>query len=475
MADRAFLAGHLVNFRPRGSVREYRMLGWKQLEPFAHLGQRTMRLRAGTSDKRSRVATLSSTVAWLAWIAAEAVVKLPEGAALRSGGCDQDAEVIATLPAGTRVDLQSSIVDGGGVCFRAVLEWQGRTLRGNIAGSAVAGTETFDQARMLASGGSESVQVTTARQVESLRKTLSEPSLSGSGPILREASRLLDANQPARALEVLGPHVGAGHPDVLVLAGVAAWKSDQVKLAIEHWKAAQSLRPRPELQAMILKLENEAKHDRSNEKLIGLRVALRYEGQSLPYDTAKSLVQVLDSEVIRISEILGCSNQERLTAIVQSPEDYRQGSNAAEWSGGQFDGSRIRIPIPAGARVDDNLRRIFAHEVTHACLANLGSWPAWLHEGLAQKLSGERLPAPVRESLQEMASRKQLPKLQEFRRDWSGLNAANARLAYAVSLAAADQLVDHYGASIGLRTILSNPSILLRITGELNRHLGLDQ
>jgi len=422
------------------------------------------------------VAFLSTiTLVAVAAAASEAVVKLPEGAALRSGGCDQDADLLATLPTGTRVDLQSSVVDGGGVCYRALVEWQGRTLRGNIAGSAVAGTESFDQARMLASGGSENVQITTARQVESLRKTLSEPSSSGNGPLLREASRLLDTNQPARALDLLTPYVSEGHPDVLVLAGVAAWKSDQVKLAIQHWKTAQSLRPRPELQSMIAKLENEAKHDRSNEKLIGLRVALRYEGQSLPYETAKSLIQVLDSEVIRISEILGCNAQERLTAIVQSPEDYRQGSNAAEWSGGLFDGSRIRIPVPSAARVDENLRRIFAHEVTHACLANLGSWPAWLHEGLAQKLSGERLPAPVKESLQELASRKQLPKLQEFRRDWSGLNASNARLAYAVSLAAADQLVDHYGASIGLRTILSNPSILQRITGELNRHLGLDQ
>jgi len=38
-------------------------------------------------------------------------------------------------------------------------------------------------------------------------------------------------------------------------------------------------------------------------------------------------------------------------------------------------------------------RQVFAHELVHACLANIGSWPAWLHEGLAQKLSGEPVSA----------------------------------------------------------------------------------
>ena len=38
-----------------------------------------------------------------------------------------------------------------------------------------------------------------------------------------------------------------------------------------------------------------------------------------------------------------------------------------------------------------SMQRVFAHEVVHSCLANLGSWPPWLHEGLAQKMSGDQL------------------------------------------------------------------------------------
>jgi hypothetical protein len=61
-------------------------------------------------------------------------------------------------------------------------------------------------------------------------------------------------------------------------------------------------------------------------------------------DQARTLVPILDSEFTRVSEALGCRSEERLTAIVQTPEAYRQSMGAAEWSGGQFDG-RIRVAL----------------------------------------------------------------------------------------------------------------------------------
>jgi hypothetical protein len=199
---------------------------------------------------------------------------------------------------------------------------------------------------------------------------------------------------------------------------------------------------------------------------------VRYEGQNLPYETAKAMLTVLDSELARIGGIIGCTSQERLVAIVQSPEAYRKGADAAEWSGGQFDG-RIRIPFPPGGRFDEHHRRTFAHEATHACLANLGPWPSWLHEGLAQKLSGDRLDPAMRETLRELAANKQLPKLQQFSQNWSQMSAQHARIAYAVALAAADEMIDGVGASVGLRNILSNPAILEQVTANINKRLGL--
>lgn len=419
----------------------------------------------------------------LAWFVLPALlnaaVTTKSNAALRSGGCDIDAPVIAEVAAGAPVTVRSSIAGSGGVCYRVSTQVEGKAVTGNLPGSALNGLEEFEQARQSAAGGGDAVQVTTAAQVESLRKSLASspnatiaPSLPP-GP-LRQASDFLDRNQPGRALEVLNPHLKSRDPSVLILAGVAAWKSDQTALALEHWKTAQEIRPMPELQGMIGRLEREIRHDKSGEKLVGLRVALRYENQALPYATAKAMLQTLDTEVARLSDILGCATEERLTAIVQSPEDYRQGANAAEWSGGQFDG-RIRIPFAAGSALDEGARRVFAHEATHACLASLGSsWPAWLHEGLAQKLSGERLTSVAKAQLLDLASKRQIPRLQQFRRNWSSLDAREARIAYAVALLAAEELVDHYGASIGLRAILGSPEILERVTNEINRKIGVE-
>ena len=232
------------------------------------------------------------------------------------------------------------------------------------------------------------------------------------------------------------------------------------------------MRPNPQLAAMIKVVETEVAHDKSGEKLVGMRVALRYEGQALPYETAKAMLSTLDSEVARIVAIVGCPSHERLVAIVQSPEDYYKGANAAEWSGGQFDG-RIRIPFPSGGQFDDRLKKVFAHEATHACLANLGRWPAWLHEGLAQKLSGERMGTAMRESLKELATGKQLPKLQDLRPNWSNLNSQSARIAYALALAAAEEMLDGPSGSVGLRNMLNNPAILEQVTNSINARLGL--
>lgn len=323
----------------------------------------------------------------------------------------------------------------------------------------------------MASSG-DSVQLTTA-QVDGLRKAFAARMPSGSR--YQQASALIERNEAARALELLTIEAAGNpqNPDVLVLAGVAAWKADQPKLALEHWRKSNTMRPNVEVALLISRVERELQHDRSGDKTTGLRAVLRYEGQSIPYGTARTIVEAIDSDMVRLGTLLGCTFPERLTAIVQSPEAYRQGANAAEWSGGQFDG-RIRIPFAPGSTVDAHLRQTLTHEVTHACLFNLGSYPSWLHEGLAQKLSGQSMAPAMRDSLRDMASRKELPRLENMGRDWSGLSTRHARIAYALALAAADELMAGPAASVGIQSILRNPDTLARITKDLNQRLGLN-
>lgn len=170
---------------------------------------------------------------------------------------------------------------------------------------------------------------------------------------------------------------------------------------------------------------------------------------------------------------MGCASSERIIAVVEDRETYLRSTGAAEWSGGWYDG-RIHLAWNDEKEVGAQMRRGLAHELVHACLTSIPSgatpWPAWLQEGLAQKLSGDRLAPQVRDQLRQRAQAHQVPKLEELHPDWSHLSADQARVAYTLALAAADAMYD--GDPNGLRNILRNPQSLGQVTAELDKKLG---
>jgi hypothetical protein len=287
-----------------------------------------------------------------------------------------------------------------------------------------------------------------------------------------DAARLIESSQPAKALELLQAELRKKKdPSLLTLAGIAAWRSDDSRLALEYWRGALDLEPNPALENLIHRVERETKGDQSTEKLIGMRVVLRYESGTVPVETARQMLGALDEEYARIAAQLGCHPEERVTAIVQSREAYRKTTDAAEWNGGQYDG-RIRVPVAAGQGVDAALRRTLAHETTHACLSMLGRWPAWLQEGLAQKLSGDTLTPAMLARIAAMSAGKKLPKLENLGQDWSRLDTNHALVAYALSLAAVEMFYKDY-AQYGIGNLMRNPERLAQITAELDKRLGL--
>jgi hypothetical protein len=156
---------------------------------------------------------------------------------------------------------------------------------------------------------------------------------------------------------------------------------------------------------------------------------------------------------------------------VQSRDGYRKSTDAAEWSAGQFNG-KIRVPVFDPKFVDPSMLRSLAHETAHACLTMLGHWPAWLQEGIAQKLSGDSLSAARMKQITDLVHQGKLPRLSNLKQDWSRLDADHAREAYALSLAAVELLWQEAGDD-GMRNLLRNPERLPQVTAELDRKLGL--
>jgi tetratricopeptide (TPR) repeat protein len=303
-----------------------------------------------------------------------------------------------------------------------------------------------------------------------------------SDPAVNRASQLLNSSQPSQALELLQSAVQRHprDPGVLMLTGLAAYRSDQVRAALGYWRRSLDLEPSDALRAIYADARREAAADRSNEKLYSAHIALRYEGSALPADAARSILATLEEDYMRISAQIGCAPSERIVAIVQSREQYLRATSAAEWSGGHYDG-RIHVALPGVALPGEpdtgpRMQRALAHELVHACLTGLapGSnpWPIWLQEGLAQKLSGDTLPPSVREQLRQLAVTRAIPRLEDLGVAWFTMSRQDAVAAYNLSLAAADALYANY-AAYGIRRLLSDPEAFPRITAELDEKLGL--
>jgi Flp pilus assembly protein TadD len=388
---------------------------------------------------------------------------------LRSG-CDSEATVVASLPAGTPVEVRFRLSDGSD-CFKVAATIDGKDVLGYVPATALTGLERYEQER--ASAASVDVLRALNPVVAETRKAVAKTG----DPALDRAQQLLESNQPGQALEqtqiALARH--PRDPNVLVLAGFAAYRADQLRQALDYWKQALDIAPNDPLAAIYARVKREADADHSGDKLFGIHVALRYEGQALPPDTARAILAVLDDDYSNIAAQLGCTSDERIMAIVQSREAYLRSTGAAEWSGGQYDG-RIHIAWTDGSQVGPAMQRALAHELVHACLTSIPSgaspWPAWLQEGLAQKLSGDVLPANVREQLRQLAQTHAIPKLENLQQNWSRMSTQNALAAYSLALAAADALYDNY-ASYGIRNVLTNPETLPRVTADLDAKLGL--
>jgi hypothetical protein len=396
-------------------------------------------------------------------------ISVKQEAPLRSS-CDAEAQVIAKLAAGSEVTIGFVLSGEGSACYKITATVHGKELRGYVAASALEGLDSFEQ-DLRSAPSLDFGEVMTAVHPAAARAS-TNPASSKQAAAVETAVRLLSAGQPLKALELLEPQARATKdPGLLSIAGAAAWRADDSGKALEYWRAALDLQPDPALESLYKRVEQENSNDKSSARLFGIRIAFRYEADAIGADTAREMVKALDQEFGRISGELGCSAEERIVAIAQSPEAYRKTTNAAEWSGGQYDG-RIRVPVARNEAMDATLHRTLAHEITHACLSLTGKWPAWLQEGLAQKMSGDVMSPQLRDKLTEWAKDGKLTKLGNLGQDWSRMDTAHAVAAYGLSLQAVDLFYDTYGID-GVRNLLRNPDRLPAIAADLDQRLGL--
>ena len=304
-----------------------------------------------------------------------------------------------------------------------------------IAGVVVAmllrrGPATADATGPSATGQQPPHTVSAPRQVAQVETTATgsadDPvqaplSLTRPGPMVRES-------RPAAT------GGAATFADSKALA-FSLYRQNDLPGAQEQAQAALALRRDEELIELLLKLRREIRVQRNYDNARTAHFAVLFDG----YEHEEMKVVVLDilkDAYAEIGKELAHFPEEPITVILYTGKDFSDVTRAPGWAGGMFGMSdgKIRLPVQGAAGQERMLRRVVTHEYVHALLHSLApSTPLWLHEGLAQYLSGDRAV--------NVAQVIPLPMLAGgFPRD-----ARAAYAAYMVSLQAVSDLVDERG------------------------------
>jgi hypothetical protein len=361
------------------------------------------------------------------------------------------------LAAGTEVEVKFSMNGEAGACYK--VEAGGRT--GWLGARDLEGLEGFERARR--NGNQTNSSEGNNNRISILEKVKeSQSRLSGRATeTVKKALELLDQHQPKQALRLMEwslANEGRKDAFALAVAGVAAYQSDEVQRAAGYWRESLAIEANPSVERLLGRIRQEAGADTGRNVTNGERFRLRYDEGEVPAHVAAVMLDALDGEYRRIDEAIGCGGNEAITAIVQSREAYRASATGAEWSAAQYDG-RIRVGMPEGAVVTPELRRRFGHEIVHACLARRGRFPAWFHEGLAQRLTGDRLSGAELGEVKAAVREGRLPGLGAMAGAWSGMSAGQARLAYNYALAAVDLIYASEG-EMRVRELIRSPEAL---------------
>jgi tetratricopeptide (TPR) repeat protein len=227
-----------------------------------------------------------------------------------------------------------------------------------------------------------------------------------------------------------------------LLLGEILYRQADLDSAIQVYEQALAFAPnQPLLRSRLDAWRREADlHGQFSQK-VATHFTILFEG---PPDAAlaSKIAEQLEADYWRIGGALGAYPDGVVQVVLYTKEQFRDITQSPAWAGGAYDG-RIRIPV--GGRVSDGeLRRVLAHELTHAIVHNLAprGTPQWLNEGLALVFEG----ADPQRARERLAGQTLIP-LARLEQSFDGLDAKEAVIAYAESLVATSRLLELGGAS----------------------------
>jgi tetratricopeptide (TPR) repeat protein len=238
-----------------------------------------------------------------------------------------------------------------------------------------------------------------------------------------------------------------------IVLGQIEYSNGDISQAISTYEKA--LRHAPNDPQLTSRLDSWRADAEANRGFVERRVdrfRVMFQGH-VDKSLASQATGLLEDAFWRIGKVLGMYPSEPVVVLLYTEKQFRDITQAPEWSGGVFDG-RIRIPAAGAAQKPQLFERVLVHELTHAMIAGVAprGIPVWLHEGLAQYFEGD----DPRAALQRLKTVGELVPLRYLEGSFNNLTAAQARVAYDESLVVVDTMVRRPGLDwSGLFTALS--------------------
>jgi tetratricopeptide (TPR) repeat protein len=242
----------------------------------------------------------------------------------------------------------------------------------------------------------------------------------------------------------LDPKLGMAHE----FNGMIQYKTEHIPEAITAWKLAIKHEPdrKKHLQPFIKKAEKELAIEKRMQTLRSTHFICKF-GDTQNRSIANEVLKMLEEAYAKVGAEFREYPKDALTAVLYADREFQGATNAKGWAAGIYDG-KIRVPIRNFTKSKIQISSTLIHEYTHFVVGKLATRvPAWLNEGLAQRMEGND-PKAKDGYLRNLKRQGSLKKLQVLTASFATmLDSRAVRLAYAQSLSFVGFLERTYGMS----------------------------
>src|SRR6266513_2360025 len=218
------------------------------------------------------------------------------------------------------------------------------------------------------------------------------------------------------------------NPDVPKLEGWAYYGLNKIAQAVAEWKRAQALRPDKEVQLALDRALADKQEEESYKENESSHFKLRYSGAAAPA-LAREVLRTLERHFSAIESELNFTPPEPIGVILYTQDAFSDITKAPSWAGALNDS-------------------FIAQKTRSACMGLAASCtihaPAWIQEGLAQWMEGQRSREDAAVLLQIYNDNKAIP-LSRHEGSWLNMSGDTARYAYAWAMANIEYIVQADG------------------------------